>query len=148
MPAEHPSELTPKQDEGILALLNQPTIQKAAEAIGVDERTIRRWMAQPLFARKYRAAQRDTFKQAIAMTQRCVPHAVQVLMKVAQDQSAPAAARVSAATALLRFSRESIELDDLASRLDALEAATSAPSLHQLPPHQRPPPPEPLQEAA
>jgi hypothetical protein len=38
------------------------------------------------------------------------------------DPKAPAGAKVSAAKGLLEFSRESIEVDDLAARADALEA--------------------------
>ncbi len=46
---------------------------------------------------------------------------MQVLAKIMADTSAPMSSRVSAATALLKFSRESIELDDLATRVDDLE---------------------------
>ncbi len=43
------------------------------------------------------------------------------LAKVMIDTTAPHAARVSAASSLLRFSREAIELDDLAVRLEDIE---------------------------
>ena len=46
------------------------------------------------------------------------------LAKVMGDETATHAARVSAASSILRFSRESIELDDLAGRIDALERAS------------------------
>ena len=39
------------------------------------------------------------------------------------DDDAPASAKVAAATTLLRFGREGIELDDLAARVEALEQA-------------------------
>ena len=39
------------------------------------------------------------------------------------DRETPAHARVTAATAILKFGREGIELDDLAARIDALELA-------------------------
>jgi hypothetical protein len=42
---------------------------------------------------------------------------------VMQDPATASAAKVSAAVAILKFSRESIELDDVASRLEALERA-------------------------
>ncbi|QKK08413.1 MAG: hypothetical protein HND58_09645 [Planctomycetota bacterium] len=38
------------------------------------------------------------------------------------DASAANAAKVSAATAMLKFGRESIELDDLAARIETLES--------------------------
>ncbi len=116
-----PSGLTPKQDQAILALLSEPTISKAAGALGVSERTIHRWLEDETFHRAFRKARREAFAQAIAVTQRYAPVAVHALAKVMTDGSVQASARVSAATALLRFSRESIELDDIAGRLEALE---------------------------
>ena len=43
-----------------------------------------------------------------------------VLAKVMSDPSSPPASKVAAACNLLRFSRESIELDDLAARVESL----------------------------
>ena len=37
------------QRRGLLALLTHPTIRQAAESIGVHERTVRRWLANPNF---------------------------------------------------------------------------------------------------
>ncbi len=122
MSGNAPDNLTPKQEEGLTALLNHPTVRDAAKAVGVDERTLHRWLDEPAFARAYRKARRQAFSQAISITQRYAPLAVQTLAKISNDQSAPHAARVSASTALLKFSRESIELDDVVERVEALEA--------------------------
>ena len=54
-----------------------------------------------------------------------MPHAVNTLAKIMADATAPHSARVSAASATLKFSREAIELDDLAARVEALEHATA-----------------------
>lgn len=116
-----PDNLTPQQENAILALLNQPTVAKAAEAAGAGERSLYRWMDEPVFSRAYRKARRQSFAQAIALTQRYAPMAVNNLAKISTDPSAGAAARVSASSALLKFSRESIELDDLAERVENLE---------------------------
>jgi hypothetical protein len=116
-----PSGLTPKQDQAIIALLNEPTIAKAATALGVSERTLHRWLEEETFHRAFRKARREAFAQAIAVTQRYTPMAVHTLAKVMTDGSVQASARVSAATNLLRFGREALELDDLAGRLEALE---------------------------
>ena len=70
----------------------------------------------------YRAARRQAFDQAIALTQRYASLAVTTLAKVMADASAANAAKVSAATAMLKFGRESIELDDLAARIETLES--------------------------
>lgn len=116
-----PSGLTPKQDQAIIALLNEPTIAKAATALGVSERTLHRWLEDETFHRAFRKARREAFAQAIAVTQRYAPMAVHTLAKVMTDTSVQASARVSAATNLLRFGREALELDDLAARIEALE---------------------------
>ncbi len=65
----------------------------------------------------------DAFGQAIALAQRYAPLAVNTLATIFTDKSAPAHSRVSAATTLLKFGREGIELDDLAARIEALEQA-------------------------
>lgn len=114
--------LTPKQETAIVALLNEPTISRAAASIGMNERTLYRWLDNAAFGRAYRKARREAFAQAIALTQRYAPAAVHALAKIMGDEKATYAARVSAATSLLRFSRESIELDELSARIEALES--------------------------
>lgn len=121
MSANRPNGLTPEQETAIVALLNQPTVQKAAEQVGVSDRTVYRWMDEPEFSEAYRRARRQAFSQAIAMSQKYAPLALQALAKIVHDDSRPCSARVSAASAILKFSRESLELDDLAARLAALE---------------------------
>jgi hypothetical protein len=114
--------LSPMQSKAILALLNEPSVSKAAEASGVGLRTLHKWLdADDEFIAAYRKARRQTFTQAISLTMRYTPVAFNVLAKIMVDTQAPYAARVAAATNLLRFGRESVELDDLAIRVEALE---------------------------
>src|SRR5262245_18148659 len=121
MSSNAPDNLSPKQEEAIIALLNCPTVKKAAEQVDVNERTLHRWMDEEGFSREWRKARRQAFSHAISLTQQYAPMAVATLTKIANDQSAPHSARVSASTALLKFSRESIELDELAERVAAVE---------------------------
>jgi hypothetical protein len=116
-----PEGLDARQEAAVVALVNQPSVAKAAEACGVPERTLYRWLAEPAFSKAYRRARRLAFSHAIALSQRLAVLAVNVLGKVANDAGAPHAARVSASSAILKFSRESIELDDLAGRIETLE---------------------------
>lgn len=114
-------EITLQQEKAIAALLTEPMIKKAAETAGVGLRTLTRWLTQPEFKRAYREARKVAFMQAIALTQRYTPLAVHTLAKVMNEPNAPYAAKVSAAAAILKFGRESIELDDLAHRVEVLE---------------------------
>src|SRR5512134_198746 len=97
--------LSAPQERAIIALLNEPTIQKAAEAAGVGERTLHRWLDDPAFSKVYRRTRREAFSHAIALTNRYAPHAVNTLVKVMSDTAASHNARVSAATALLKLGR-------------------------------------------
>ncbi len=115
--------VTPRQEKAIVALINETTIAAASKACGIAERTLYRWMGEEAFAREYRRTRREAFNQAVALTQRYAPLAVTTLAKVMTDPTAPHSARVAAAKAMLMFGREGIELDDLAARLEALEAA-------------------------
>src|SRR5690349_114005 len=105
------NQLTAKQESAIAALLTEPTVEKAADAVGVNRRTLYRWLDDAAFKAAYRKARRQAFSHAISLCQKYLPHAVQTLLKVMAKEDAPESARVSAATALMKFGRESIELD-------------------------------------
>ena len=125
MVSDNTDKLTPKQQRTIAALLSAPSIRKASEDAGVPERTVYDWLKLPAFKGAYRDAQRETFKHSIALTQKYLPHAVQTLVKVMADDHAPHSAKVSAASALMKYGRESIELDDVVERVEKLEAAAT-----------------------
>jgi hypothetical protein len=123
MATEANPELEPKQEIALTALMGDPNIKRAAEAAGVGERTLHRWLDEPVFIAAYRKARRQAFGVAISLTQKYAPLAVNELAKIIMDKSTPPTAKVAAITTMLKFSRESLELDDLAARLEALEAA-------------------------
>ncbi len=120
---ESNGHVTAKQERAIVAMLNEQTVARAATAARIGERTLYRWLREPAFSRAYRQARRDAFGQAIALTQRYAPLAVNTLAQVMMDDQAPSSSKVAAATTILRFGREGIELDDLGARVDALELA-------------------------
>ncbi|MFO0826576.1 MAG: hypothetical protein U0572_00360 [Phycisphaerales bacterium] len=125
MPKLNPERLSHKQERAIVALLNEPSIQKAADSQGVHLRTLQKWLTEPSFIEAYRAARRAAFSQAIALTMRYAPLAVNTLAKIMMDANSPVTAKVAAAVAVLKFGREGIELEDLAERIAALERAAA-----------------------
>jgi hypothetical protein len=116
-----PDGLTSQQHAAIEAMLHEPTLFRAAAVAGVSERTLRRWLQEPVFRGAMFLARREAFGQAIGLTQRYAPVAVATLVKVMNDAHSSASAKVTAAGVLLKFGREGIELDDLAERVEALE---------------------------
>lgn len=59
------STLTADQLKAIDAILTSDTLGDAAKVVGVDPRTISRWLQQPGFSRELRAAQRDIIRHNI-----------------------------------------------------------------------------------
>ena len=118
----HGNKLSRKQEQGISALLLQPTLGEAATAIGVDERTLRRWLREHApFQTAYREARRQVVQQAIVQVQHATGTAVHTLLTVMQDADAPASAKVSAAKTILETAIKAVELEDLEARIVALE---------------------------
>jgi hypothetical protein len=116
--------LSAKRARAVEALLQEPTMARAAAAAGVGERSLRRWLREPAFRDALLRARRESFGQAIGLTQKYAPVAVAALVRILNDSTSPHSSRVSAAGMLLKFGREGLELDDLAERVDRLEQAT------------------------
>jgi hypothetical protein len=123
MATNAPDGLTPSQEQALLCLLNEPTVKTAAEKAGVGERTLHRWLDEPVFDAAYRKARRQVFAQAVSLSQKYAALAVNCLAKIISDVAAPHSAKVAASQAMLKFGRDSIELDDMAQRVAALEAS-------------------------
>jgi uncharacterized protein YggE len=118
------AELSRKQGEAIAALLTMPTITEAATRAGVGERTLFRWLQEDsTFQQAYREARRQAVQQAITRIQQATSTAVKTLESVMKNTKAPSSSRVSAARAVLEMALKGVEIEDLAVRISALEAA-------------------------
>lgn len=119
----HGEKLSRNQERAITALLSHSTIGLAAQACGISEATLWRWLQLPDFQQRYRAAQQTVFANAVAELQKGTTEAAEALRAVLKDPLAKPGEKVSAARVILEFSlrtRESLELEE---RLRALEAA-------------------------
>ena len=115
--------LTPRQEQSITALLVQGSLQAAAAASGINEKTLRRWLREDaVFQSAYRDARRAVVQHAIAQVQRATGEAVETLRSVMQDADASASARVSTAQAMLETAVTSLDIEALAARMAPLEA--------------------------
>lgn len=113
--------LTPKQHKAIAALLAEPTIKAAAEALGVGERTLHTWLSEPAFDRAYRTARREAVRQAVARLQQSASRAAEALDTIVGNRFERAHVRVAAARAILDLAIKAVELEDLEARITALE---------------------------
>src|SRR5688572_19110506 len=102
--------LTPKQEQAIIALLNETTTKAAAESVGVSEVTLHRWLKLPAFREAYRAARRDTVEKATALIQNSTWAAASTLVRLLGSSSD--SVKLRAAQALLEQAQKGLEIMD------------------------------------
>jgi hypothetical protein len=112
-----------QEDAAISALLAEPTIAAAAKTVGVDESTLRRWLAEPEFRARYRGARRQVVEAAIGRLQTVATKAVDALER--NLSCGTPAVEVGAAKAVLDQAIKAVELVDLAERVEQLEQAAA-----------------------
>jgi len=120
----HGAKFERKKEEAIAALLTQRNVEEAARAVGIDAKTLLRWMKEPQFDAEYRAARRAAFGQSVARLQQMSVAAASTLGKVMVDPSTPASTKVRAADSVLAHAAKAIELEDIEARLSELERAS------------------------
>ena len=117
----HGSKYARKKEDAIAALLTNRNVEEAARSVGIDVKTLMRWMQVPEFDAEYRKARRDAFSQSIARLQQATGAAVTTLLKVMVDPSTPASTKVRAADSVFQHAAKAIEIEDIEVRLAALE---------------------------
>jgi hypothetical protein len=108
-----------KRAIAVAALLSEPTHAEAARKAGVSLATLGRWLADPDFARAFRAARRRVVDAAVTRLQQVTMSAVLTL-----DRNlccGKPAVEVAAARAVLEQALRSVELGDLLQRVEELE---------------------------
>ena len=115
-------ELDASQAKALTALLSCPTVAAAAKRARLGEATLYRYLRDDVFKSHYRAARSEIVEHAIVGLQRDCAVAARCLREVCESESAPASARVAAANSILSHAIKAVELQDMAARLEALEA--------------------------
>lgn len=117
--------MTPKMQKALLALLSEPTKEKAAAAAGITSKTLRKFLDDPEFQVEYRAAYSRLVDDAVRQAQKSLSPALTTLEEIMKDDAQNGQIRVSAARSLLEFSLKATEQLDILNRLEALEAVHS-----------------------
>jgi len=117
------NKLPANAEKMLAALLSSPTIKEAAKAARVSEATVTRALRNEGFSKLYREARREVTQHCVMRLQADSSHAAKVLRDIADDPTAPASARVTAARAIIEQAFRGAELYDLTERIAAIEAA-------------------------
>lgn len=94
VPEEH--ELTRKQEELIPYLLSLPTIQAAACAAGVGDKTARRWLKLPHFQKAHKAAKQALFDESLSLLMDGADDAIKGIKAIAKDDEVQPQVRLRA----------------------------------------------------
>ena len=113
-------ELNGKHRRAIAALLTSRTVEQAAIAAGVGERTLYRWLDDPDFRAAYTDASRQLLAETVGRLRAATGEAVDALRAALQDDLT--SNRIRAATVLLDTAVK-VEVDDLSRRVAELEEA-------------------------
>jgi len=115
--------LNAKKRKALAALLACSTARGAAKAAGIGERTIWRYLGDPLFKRELRDLQDKAIMAAAASLSGLTGEAIETLRDVLSDAEASHSVKVRCALGILQERRRIGELDDLSERVGRLEEA-------------------------
>jgi hypothetical protein len=111
---------SPKQEKALSALLSSATYADAAAKVGVSERTVQRWMADPVFSAAYAELRRGLVNQALDLL---VKNALQAAGRLVELNDSPhPGVQLRAVLATLTLAREHSALAGIEQRLAALES--------------------------
>jgi hypothetical protein len=88
--------ITPRQELALEALLSGATVQQAADAAGVDRRTITRWKSDPAFRSALRVAEREA-RARVSMRLMDLGSTALDTLAAAMSDASPIAVRARAA---------------------------------------------------
>jgi hypothetical protein len=112
--------LSVKQSRAIAALLEEPSITRAAAAAGISHATIHRWLQDPDFHRAYMHARWKAVQQSMARVQKASADAIAVVFEIMNDKKAPHYTRLAAANSVISKGLRSIELEDHDERISQI----------------------------
>jgi hypothetical protein len=112
---------TANREKVLSALLESATISDAAIKCGLNEKTVRRYLADAEFQTEFRAARRSVFEQNIIRLQSLHAGAVDTLERNLNCENP--SVEVRAAQIIVEATRRDFETLDILSRLELLENA-------------------------
>lgn len=114
--------MTPRKQKALAALIRAPTIEAAAQELGIGYSTLRNWIkSDDEFRAEYEAALADIFEDASKQARQNIAPALSALREIVDDAENPAAARVQSARVILESALKLAEMTDVLNRLGRLE---------------------------
>ena len=112
----------PKRQEAIDALIQNPSLEAAAKALGWSIDRLLLQLEDSDFAADYHRHRRGAYDHAMSRLLATASQGIEVLREIMLDTSITASSRVSAATNTINLGLKFADLDLLVKRVEALEA--------------------------
>ena len=116
----NPAKSGRKLDDFVLALMTHGTLEETAEALGIDPRTVRRWLKESGVRRRLHEIRQDAMDRAMTQLQAAATEAVLCLRQVMASGDSESA-KVAASRVILEQALRAVEINDVQTRLDVLE---------------------------
>jgi transposase-like protein len=116
----HGDKVGRKFEQAIGALLSNATIRAAALEIGINEKTLRRWLRDEGFRAAYQAARERTLHTTTNLLLSASVEAAEVLLSIIRGERAPSPGLVATVRTVLEFGLKGRELEDLEGRIKQL----------------------------
>ena len=127
MQSTEESELTPKQEQFIAALIAGHTIVVAAKVAGISERTAHNWLNQPAFKRVYEAAKQAIFDEELNGLRESKKLIREMLLKhINAEIEVTHTSQLQAAKLLLDHYVVAGEIAELNEKMDAIQGKLKA----------------------
>jgi hypothetical protein len=117
----HGEKFGRRKELAIASLLASGTLAEAAAKCRIAQSTLRRWLENREFSRRYQLERSRMLEGAVNTLRREATSAAETLATISSDTNAPPSARVSAARSLLELVLRAAELQDVEERIAALE---------------------------
>lgn len=115
--------MTQKQQAALQALMATNTRKAAAEMAGIDEKTLRSYLADDEFQREYRRACDELVDSITHDLRMSLTPMMQVMRDICNDENESSSARVAATRTMFEYSLRYGEVSDILKRLEAAENA-------------------------
>ena len=110
------------REQAILALLSEKTTAAAAKRCGVNERTLRRWLADEQFRAEFDAARQSSFMAGMTRIQSLTGKAVDALEELLAAKKHPAV-RLGAARTVAEIAMHQHDAETILRKLEQLESS-------------------------
>jgi hypothetical protein len=119
----HGEKFGRRKELAIASLLASGTLAEAAAKCRIAQSTLRRWLENREFSRRYQLERSRMLESAVNTLRREATAAAQTLATISADEKAPVSSRVSAARSVLDLVLRATELVDIEARIVELEKA-------------------------